>query len=123
MTRRWSPTWPAVSQICSLICFPPTCEAPVVLEVTFSVWGPPCSYLDGELYYELYGRCNKVLSSDRDDARAELDADGVGRVGFEPALEEVPKEARLARLAQGESVIKFPSPLNVLKGVCEHSCY
>jgi hypothetical protein len=33
---------------------------------TFSAWGPLCSYLNGELYEDLYERLyNKVLSSDR----------------------------------------------------------
>ena len=38
--------------------------AAIVTEVTFSVRGPLCSYLNGELYEECYARLyNKVLSS------------------------------------------------------------
>jgi hypothetical protein len=40
-----------------------TQRVPASVRGTFSVWGPLCSYLNGELYENLYERlCNKVLS-------------------------------------------------------------
>ena len=41
----------------------PTSHGRSAARGTFSVWGPLCSYLNGELYEDLYERLyNKVLS-------------------------------------------------------------
>jgi hypothetical protein len=116
-------------QVTPVICAALTCTIWAVATARGTLWCPLCVRGKGGAAWqgwassrELQTGANPARAAPRPPARSQTDRGGEA-VKLDEAVAVAVKRAVAARLAAGESVIKCPYPLNVLKDTYDYSCY